>query len=427
MNTTRTLPGRAALIVCTALLLVSAPAVRAATDARGCAIAIGGALKPDNGEVWRRVVESAGGAGARFVVFASASESPEKSAAAIIHSLQQFGAVAEHIPVAVKLKTPAWRDAVRDPGLIAKVKASRGVYFAGGAQERITEVLLSEEGRDMLAAIRDVQQRGGVIAGSSAGAAIMSATMFVDPQPVLDILKFGIKPGQDLGKGLGFAGSGLIVDQHFLKRGRFGRLLPALLASGLKLGVGVDEDSAARFCGDEVEVFGAKGALVVDVSQATRDASVREFNVRNARLTYLDRGDRFNLKTRVVTPSPEKQGDRRIDPNAAGFKPYFSNTLFQTDILGDTTVVAVMSHLIDGKQREVIGLAFDAVALNDASVPAARKPALGFEFRFSRTADSLGWFTSRFGGEDYTVANIRLDVTPVTLARPLYRALESSK
>jgi cyanophycinase len=421
MTSFRTLPGRLALLLC-ATLTVSL--VNASTDARGCAIAIGGALKPDNGEVWRRVVESAGGPGARFVVFASAAENPERSAAAIMKSLQQFGAVAEHIPVAVKLKSPDWREAVRDPALIAKVKASRGAYFAGGAQARITEVLLSDEGREMLAAIRDVQQRGGVIAGSSAGAAIMSATMFVDPQPVLDMLKFGVQSGknaQDLGKGLGFAGDGLIVDQHFLKRGRFGRLLPALMHAGLKLGVGVDEDSAARFCGDEVEVFGAKGALVIDVSQATRDASIREFNVKNARLTYLDRGDRFNLKTRVVTPSAEKQGDRRIDPHAAGFKPYFTHSLFQTDILGDTTVVAVMSHVLDGKQREVIGLAFDAVALNDLTVPAARKPALGFEFRFSRTADSLGWFTSRFGGEDYTIANIRVDVAPVTLSRPLYR------
>lgn len=426
MTTFRTLAAHCALIVCTTLLL-PATAVHAATDARGCAIAIGGALKPDNGEVWLRVVESAGGPGARFAVFASASDNPERSAASIIKSLEKFGAVAEHIPVAVKLKSPAWRDAVRDPALIAKVKASRGVYFSGGSQSRITEVLLSEQGRDMLAAIRDVQKRGGVIAGSSAGAAIMSETMFSEPQPVLDILKLGVRPGEDVAKGLGFAGNNLIVDQHFLKRGRFGRLLPALLHTGLKLGVGVDEDSAARFCGDEVEVFGATGALVIDVSQATRDDRISEFNVKNARLSYLERGDRFNLQTRTITPSAEKLGDRRIDPNAASFKPHFTHTLFQTDILGDSAVLSVMSHLIDGKQREVVGLAFDAVALNDAGVPAARKPALGFEFRFSRTPESLGWFTSRLGGENYTITNIRVDVTPITLARPLYTPLRPGK
>lgn len=408
---------RAAVIVLTALC-----ASQASANA-GCAIAIGGALKPDNATVWKRVVAEAGGPGARFAVFASAAADPEKSAATIIKNLERHGARAEHIPVAVNLKSPDWTRAVDDPALIAKVKASRGVYFAGGSQERITRVLFTKDGKEtaMLKAILEVQRTGGVVAGSSAGAAIMSETMFVEPPPVLDILKFGLKPESEIGRGLGFAGPGVMVDQHFLKRGRFGRLLPALVQAKLELGIGVDEDTAALFCGGTVEVIGAKGALVIDLHGAKRDDTLTGFNIRDARLTYLDRGDRYELATRTVKPSAAKLAGKRIDPNSAGFKPYYTENRFSTDVLADTVVVDLMSHLVDGRQKEVIGLAFDAQALTQSDAPAARQPALGFEFRFRRGPNTLGWFTSAFGGEDYTIANVLLDVTPITMARPLYK------
>ena len=416
-----------------AVSLSISPALAASTTApvtapvtasgKGCAIAIGGALAVNNTEVWQRVVNQAGGKGARFAVFASAAGEPERSAASIIASLQRQGAVAEHSPVAVKLKSPDWRTAVKDPALIAKVRASNGVYFAGGSQSRITEVLLDPSGKPtaMLEAIWSVLNKGGVVAGSSAGAAIMSETMFNEPQPVLDILKFGIKPKDDLARGLGFVGPGVMVDQHFLKRGRFGRLLPALQHSRIPLGIGVDENTAAMFCGRQVEVFGGKGALVIDLHDAETDATIPEFNVRNAKLTYLDRGDRYDLDRRVVTPSAQKLAGRRIDPNAKDFKPYFKTDEFQPDVLGDTVVANLMGNFIDNAQQEVVGLAFDGLAATRAESAPERRPELGFEFRFRKGPDSVGWFTSAFGGEDYTVANIRLDVAPVTLSVPLYR------
>lgn len=211
------------------------------------------------------------------------------------------------------------------------------------------------------------------------------------------------------------------MDQHFLKRGRFGRLLPALMHSRFKLGVGVDENTAAMFCGRQVEVFGGKGALVLDLHEASTDPSIPEFNLRDARLTYLDRGDRYDLDSRVVTPSAEKQAGKRIDPNAKDFKPFFKSEEFHPDVLADTVVANLMGNLIDNAQREVIGLAFDGLTASGARSKPDKKPELGFEFRFRKGADSMGWFTSAFGGEDYTVANIRLDVTPVTMSLPLYR------
>ena len=84
------------------------------------------------------------------------------------------------------------------------------------------------------------------------------------------------------------------------------------------------------------------------------------------------------------------------------------------DILGNTTLVDVLWRLIDSREGEALGLAFDAEE-------ARRGPTTGFEFRFYRAADSRGWFSSASGASAYTVANIRLDVRPVEIAGPLYK------
>ncbi len=388
--------------------------------AQGIAVPIGGALKYDNDEVWSRLVQLAGGKGAHYAVFATASGSPDKTAALIVEALGKHGAIAEHIPVSAKLKTPDFRVAVADPALVAKVQASTGIFFSGGAQERITEALLLADGKPtpMLEAIWDVFNRGGVVAGTSAGAAIMSTTMIRDAQDVLGVLKNGARQGREIDRGLGFVGPDIFVDQHFLKRGRFGRMLPVMLQAGYKLGLGVDENTAAIVRGDEVEVIGFKGALIADLTNATSDKAVKAFNIRNAKLTYLDHGDRYNFKTGSTTPSAEKLKGNRIDPNDKAFAPYFTTDAFYPDVLGDTVVVRLMANLIDNRQKEVIGLAFGVPGGKDS------QPELGFEFRFRKGSDSLGFFASAFGGEDYTVANIYLDINPVRMSKPLYRATQ---
>lgn len=389
---------------------------------QGIAVPIGGALKYDNDEVWSRLVQLAGGKGARYAVFATASGTPDKTATAIIAALTRHGAIAEHIPVSAKLQSPDYRLAVNDPMLIAKVKSGTGIFFSGGAQERITEALLLEgKPTPMLEAIWEVFNKGGVVAGTSAGAAIMSTTMIRDAQDVMTVLKFGAKDGQEIDRGLGFVGPEIFVDQHFLKRGRFGRMLPVMLQKGYKVGLGVDENTAAIVRGDEVEVIGFKGALIADLTDASTNKAIKEFNLRNARLTYLDRGDRYNFKTRVATPSAEKLKAKKLDPNEKNYAPYFTTDAFYPDVLGDTVVVRLMSNLIDNTQKAVIGLAFSAPGTKST------KPDLGFEFQFRKGNDSLGYFTSAFGGEDYTVTNIYLDVVPVQMSKPLYRAYQPGR
>jgi cyanophycinase len=383
---------------------------------RGYAVPIGGALKADNDEVWQRIVQLAGGKGARFVVFGTASEDPEASAKQVVDLLQRRGAVAEALPVAPKFLWVDLNKVVRDPSLIAKVKAARGIFFTGGTQERIVDVLQpGGQSTPMLEAIWDVYRKGGVVAGTSAGAAIMSTIMFRDAPSVMNVLKGRFADGKQVYRGLGFVGPHLFVDQHFLKRGRFGRMIPLMMAKGYKIGLGVDENTAAIIRGDEIEVIGDRGAMVVDLTEATSDATLGAFNVQGARLSYLEHGDRYHMRARSTTPSAPKLRGETHDAESPNFKPYYTEDVFHLDMLGDSTISSAMGRLIDSVRKEVKGLAFDV--LPRANDPLAE---LGFLFRLYKGSDSLGWSTEEFGGEQFTVTNLYLDITPVRLPMPLY-------
>lgn len=393
-----------------------APVIDTEPAIRGYAVPIGGALKADNDEVWQRIVQLAGGKGARFVVFGTASEDPEASAKQIVDLLQRRGAVAEALPVAPKFLWVDLSKVVRDPALIAKVKAAKGIFFTGGVQERIVDVLQpGGQSTPMLEAIWDVYRKGGVIAGTSAGAAIMSTVMFRDPPSNINILKGRFSDGKQIDRGLGFVGPHLFVDQHFLKRGRFGRMIPLMMAKGYKLGLGVDENTAAVIRGDEIEVIGDRGALIVDLTEARNDPSLGAFNVQGARLSYLEHGDRYHMRARSATPSAPKLRGELHDAESPNFKPNVIEDVFHLDMLGDSTISNAMSRLIDSVHKEVKGLAFDV--LPRTSDPLAE---LGFLFRLYKGSDSLGWSTEEFGGEQFTVTNLYLDISPVRLPMPLY-------
>ena len=388
-------------------LLTTTAAAAEAQAIKGSLVIIGGALRTDNAPVWERVVALAGGRGARIAVFASASANPEKSGAALVERLGKYGANAFFVPIAVRLAGSDYQAAADNPELAAAVRNAGGAYFSGGDQARITRALRRPDGSNtrVLDALWDMYRRGGVIAGSSAGAAIMSTSMFGNPKSVLATLKLGLQDGQEITPGLGFIGDDVFVDQHLLVRGRFARMLPAMLQKGYKLGLGIDENTAMVVKPNrEVEVIGYKGALVVDLSGAR--AAEGTFNVSNVRLSYLDNGDRFNIATHTFVPALDK-AEGRLDPA----NPYYREPLFSADILGNSTVVDLMGKLIDSDQSEAIGLTLDS--------PHGVQPDLGFEFRFSRTGDSVGYQSATT--DAYSVYNVRLDIRPIVVPRPLYR------
>lgn len=390
----------------------------------GPAIPIGGALRLDNAAVWPRIVQEAGGAGARIGVLATAAADPARSAERIVGALQRAGAQPEVIPVAPRAAGGDWQALRDDPALAERVAALQGVFFSGGAQELIVDTL-RPAGREtaLLQAIRRMHARGGVVAGTSAGAAIMSEWMFRDAQDPLAVLKGRMREGREIDRGLGFAGPQLFVDQHFLRRGRIGRLLPVMQAKGYRWGLGVEEDSAAIVRGSAIEVIGARGALMADLGAAQYLPRDGAFGLRGAALSFLDRGDRFDLDSATLQPAAEKLAGR-IEPKASSFKPYHAHAGYHPDLLGDNAIVHAMTRLVDSPDTEARGLVFDGRALLAAGAAADPDPLpadLGFEWRLYKGADTLAWFTGAWGGEDYSVHRIYLDITPVRMAQPLYR------
>ena len=391
------------------LSLLAAPACRAAgPDApQGSLVIIGGALRSDNAAVWSRIVKLAGGQGARIAVFASASATPQRIGEANVDRLNAYGANAFFVPVATRLAGTDYMEAADDPRLADQVRKAGGAYFAGGDQARITRALRRPDGSNTLVldALWDLYRRGGVIAGSSAGAAIMSSTMFYNARTVLSTLKQGVEDGNEIAPGLGFIGDDVFIDQHLLVRGRFARMLPAMLKKGYKLGLGIDENTAMVVTADrEVEIVGYRGALLLDMKHATSQDG--EFNVSNVSLSYLDNGDRFNLANGAITPSRDKAGGI-VD----AARPYYHGPLFTADILGNSAVIDLMARLIDSDQHEAIGVALGS--------PDDKDPDLGFEFRFSRVADSAGFVSPLT--DAYSVYRLRLDIRPISVRRPLYQ------
>jgi cyanophycinase len=398
----------AEIALAVALLTGSCTQAGEPVSPKGSLVIIGGALRPDNAAVWERIVELAGGKGARIAVFGSAAANPERAGRNNVNRLNKYGANAFFVPVAVELSGTDYQAAADDPQLAAAVRAAGGAYFAGGDQARITRALRRPDGSNtlMLDALWALYRAGGVIAGSSAGAAIMSSTMFGQPKPVLATLKLGVVDGHEIAPGLGFIGDDVFVDQHLLVRGRFARMLPAMLKKGYKLGLGIDENTAMVVGPDrDVEVLGYKGALLIDLAQASAREGV--FNLSNVRLSYLDNGDRFNIASRVVTPSADKIEGGKVDHS----QPYYREPLFSADILGNSTVVDLMGKLIDSDQPEAIGLTLGS--------PQGVQPDLGFEFRFIRTRESVGYTSA--STETYSVYDVRLDIRPILIRRPLYQ------
>ena len=218
-----------------------------------------GAAEAGRRAVFGRFAELCGGEEGRVLIVPCASGDPEDSAAYITEELLEAG-VGEccTLPLTEKedLLARGWTNRA-DDGLVPLLDDRTGVWFTGGDQLRTARLLLEQDGSDtpVLRAIRTVLARGGVIGGTSAGAAIMGKSMIVrgDEEGALNLpvsTDFHSYVDREetpepllVGPGLGFLPRG-ITDQHFNRRPRLQRLLKAMEVSGEEKGFGVSEDTA---------------------------------------------------------------------------------------------------------------------------------------------------------------------------------------
>ncbi len=191
-------------------------------------VVIGGGAKPP--EAMKKFVEWSGGAKANILVitWATAEEESGFEGTKKTLLLENPGSV-EHAPI-----RPI--DAQKRAKLIEQLKAATGVYFGGGDQNRIMDVLKDEE---LLTIMRAKYNAGTAFGGTSAGAAVMSDPMMTGDADlkILDGAKVGVR------KGLGLI-KDVIFDQHFLVRQRHNRLLGLIMVNPKMIGIGIDEDTA---------------------------------------------------------------------------------------------------------------------------------------------------------------------------------------
>jgi cyanophycinase len=269
---------------------------------------IGGRLEDDNAAIYDEMRRLAGG---RIVVFATASSVPEEVGAETVGVFRDYGFDA----VLAGVHGAAAPAAAQQQAIADLVEDYGSIYFTGGDQALITAAL-APNGRDsrVLKAIRKAQRKGSLIAGSSAGAAIMSEVM-ISGGTSLEAATYGVvddpdQPGMLLEPGLGFFPWGM-VDQHFIKRGRFGRLVVGMDASGVKRGFGIDENTALFVEGKIARVIGEYGVFVFDLEEATVDRHGRRID--NIGFSYADNGDSCDLETGEVIPGPDKRPVTRRD------------------------------------------------------------------------------------------------------------------
>jgi cyanophycinase len=200
-------------------------------------------------------------------------------------------------------------DADADPALDV-LKDATVVFFTGGDQLQITSKLGGTKTADR---IMEIYAAGGVIAGTSAGASVMSETMLVSGE---GRESHRIGNALQLAPGLGLV-QGLIIDQHFAQRGRIGRLLGAVAQNPRILGIGIDEDTAIVVDGaNNFEVIGSGAVYVVDGHDMTfsnifeRDIE-RTMSAFDMRLHILSHSTSFDYKSRRPKRHREKNRESR--------------------------------------------------------------------------------------------------------------------
>ena len=218
----------------------------------GTLLVIGGAEdKEGKCEILREFIRLAGGPEANLVIITTATLEPDRAGEKYQGLFEQLGA---GIVQALDLDS---REKANDRCIVETMAKATGIFFTGGDQLRLTSILGGTTANE---ALQKAYRRGAVIAGTSAGASVMSNTMIVegnsDEAPKLNTIK--------LAPGLGLLEE-VVIDQHFAQRGRIGRLLSAVAHNPYILGMGVDEDTAVIIRADaRLEVIGSQTVTFVD-------------------------------------------------------------------------------------------------------------------------------------------------------------------
>ncbi len=246
-------------------------------------------------EIVKKFVSLAGGPDARIIIIPNAGSDPVENSEEEKQNFIKLGAKADYL-----LFT---RNTADDDSNLKKMRWANAVFFLGGDQVDLTRDML---GTKLLDEAYNIYNNGGVISGSSAGAAIMSEVMITGNELInkdstvsfVTIEKGNVETKQ----GFGFIKT-VIIDQHFLKRKRHNRTISTLIEHPNLIGVAIDESTSIIVNPDETfEVFGNNQVLVYDPTGSTgiRENKKGKLGISNMKLDVLISGDKYDLKSKQV-------------------------------------------------------------------------------------------------------------------------------
>lgn len=259
---------------------------------KGKLVIVGG---EQTSEIVKKYVELAGGCNAKIIVIPNAGSNPVYWSEVQVKEFEEFGAKADYL-----LFT---RETADDEVNLKKMDWANAVFFLGGDQSDLARDMLDTK---LLKKVFDIYNNGGVVGGSSAGAAIMSEVMITGNELInkdSTVSFVTIQRGNvEVKRGFGFL-KNAIVDQHFLKRKRHNRTIASLIEHPNLFGIAIDESTAIIVYPDETfEVIGSYQVLVYDPidGKNIREDKNGNLGISDMKLQVLISGDKFDMKTRKV-------------------------------------------------------------------------------------------------------------------------------
>ncbi|KAB3537690.1 cyanophycinase [Alkaliphilus pronyensis] len=250
----------------------------------------GGEDKKANKDILKEVVHLAGGKQSKIAIITTATNYPLEVGEEYKRLFYDLDAERVETINIINRKEANRRQ------ISEELKEMTCVFFVGGDQLRISSIL---GGTVFHCHVLEAVKNGVIVAGTSAGASMMSEVMVVEGEEEDAPRKCTIK----MAPGMGFLDE-VIIDQHFNQRGRIGRLLGAVAQNPVSLGIGIDEDTAMIVNNqNEIRVIGSGVITIVDgrdidytnISEQHPDDPLV---ITNVKLHILPTGYGFNLKAR---------------------------------------------------------------------------------------------------------------------------------
>lgn len=246
--------------------------------------------------ILRRVVEEAGGINARIEVITTASMIPYEVGENYLNAFGKMGCTNIGL-----LHIRTRQDAMLQEN-VERIRHCNAVMFSGGNQLRLSA---TDGGTEFLSLLkkRYNEEDNFLIAGTSAGAMAMSNTMIYEGNAARAHLKGEVK----ITTGLGFINN-VIIDSHFEKRGRFGRLAQAVAANPGCIGIGLGEDTGMLIVdGNKMEAIGSGLVIIIDGHEIMHSniADIPDGNpisLENLKVHFCEKGNGYMIAERKFLP-----------------------------------------------------------------------------------------------------------------------------